>query len=702
LHMTRPAAAEAKGPRRVDRALAALLIAAATLPPLLFGLAAWTAWGQSWAGAMTSVERAAAAGAEYARRVLDGHALRLERANDLLEALTDDQIRAQEARLRGAFARIGGGSPDSLPLLTLLAFDRNAALLVGGTSAPAALQQRLFDDRDFILGLRGADPPQFFLGRVHVGQVTGRAFFAVSRRRTGSGNPLPPDGYDGAIVVAAYPDEAGAALGRLPPEAGDITALLRTDGEVLARSGSALPLEELSRIPKQHPMVLAMARGAEHAVVRFVSPIDGVRRFSVLRRVEGWPAYVVAGRPLAAVIAEWWRIIAGQLAIAVPAWALLLGMTVMVWRRKRALTETNAALEARVEARTAELTAHGEALAESEARLRLAQQAARVGTWELDLATRKRRWSPEQFMLYGLPPAADGFLSDGLFIAMVHPDDRAAIRLAETRARATGDFEAEFRILRPALEREDDAPELRWLLSRGRLLRGRDGRADRIIGINVDITSRRQGEERRDLVAREVAHRARNALQLVLSAVAMTKAPTVAEFARLLRGRVCALARAQALLVQSGGLSADLRTLAEGEVLMLAGGADDAARVRLDGPPVEIEQCAVQPLSMALHELATNAAKYGALSVAGGTVTLSWTIDEAAALLRLRWQEEHGPAVTAPPDRLGFGSTVLEATLTSQLGGRVLRDWSSAGLVLVITLPLERVRRQAALAFGVD
>ncbi|PZW43183.1 two-component sensor histidine kinase [Humitalea rosea] len=683
--------------RTADRALIALLVMVTTLPLLLLALSAWTSWQQSWAAAANTMERAADAGAEYARRVLDGHALRLERANDLLEGLADAEIRARADHLQTAFRRIAGEAQLGQVPLNIFAFDRNAALLVGGGVLPVS-QQEGFDERDYVAALRVPGAPRIYLSRVHVGLMGGRAYFAVSRRRHGAANGLPRGSYDGIIMVAAFLDSAGAALGRLPPGAGDATALIREDGEILARSGSSAS-EAIPRMAPDDPIVQAMARGQEHCLIRVVSPIDGVPRFLALRRVEGWPAYVLAGRPDAAVMSEWWQIVAGQSAIAIPAWGMLVAMTTLVWRRKRALAGANAALEARVTSRTAELTTRSEALAESEARLRLAQEAAMVGTWELDLATRRRHWSNEQFWLYGLHPSSDGCLGEGLFYAMVHPEDRALIRQAEARAREIGEFEAEFRILRPALEQDEGGPELRWLLSRGRIIRGRDGVGDRMVGVNVDITSRRLGEERRDLVAREVAHRARNALQLVLSAVRMTKADTVPEFERLLRGRICALSRAQAMLAESGGLGADLRSLAEGEVSTLVGAS--LTQVAIEGPSLEVPHWAVQPLSMALHEMTTNALKYGALSTPQGRVSLSWVVDEAAGLLRLRWAEADGPAIAGKPERAGFGTRVLEATLASQLGGRVSREWTAEGLILLVTLPLARVRRAAKVALTV-
>ena len=132
-----------------------------------------------------------------------------------------------------------------------------------------------------------------------------------------------------------------------------------------------------------------------------------------------------------------------------------------------------------------------------------------------------------------------------------------------------------------------------------------------------DITERRRAEARRDLLAREVDHRARNALAVVLAAVRMTRAETVPDFIRAVEGRIAPVARAQTLLADRQWSGAGLRTLAQGALPAFTHGEPDG-QVRFDGPEVTLNAAAVQPLSMALHELATNAMKYGALSAPGG------------------------------------------------------------------------------------
>ena len=671
--------------RPAGRSLALLLAGVVTLPLLLIGGTAWHGWTLAWRDAEAELLRASDVAAEYLRRVLDGHDLRIQRANDAMAGLTDAQVTAEEARLHLAFQRIAGQEPDGSGPLTLFALDRTARMLAGATVHPVPRDQD-FADRDFNQALRDPAAPEPQLGRVYVGRLDGRAFFTLGRRRSGSGNPPTPDGYDGVVVVSVYVDGANATLQRLLREPEDVLSLLRTDGEVLARSAGLGPAGPPLRLPPGSAPAGIIARGEERRIVYGPSALDGVRRLAVYRRVEGWPAYAAAARPESAVRASWWKAIAGELAVGLPAWALLVGLAGAVWRRQRALGEANATLERRVAARTQDL-------AESEAQLRLAQEAAGIGIWDWSAETGMNRWSPEQYAIFGLDPAREPRVTVARFLALVHPDDRPLVDAAAREATRTGVYEAEFRILRP--RPDGGAPEPRWLLGRGRRVPGRHGQGVRLLGVNVDITDRRLAEERRALVAQEVAHRAKNALQLVGAAVRMTRATDTAEFIRLVEGRVAALSRAQSLLAETGGLGAGLRMLAVGEVESILTAEPGGPRIDLAGPDLAVAEDAVQPLSMALHELATNAAKYGALSRPEGRVSLSWGLDEEAGLLRLRWEERDGPPPSCAPDREGFGTRVLEATLVAQLGGTLRRDWPPTGLVLEALLPLARVAAEA-------
>jgi two-component sensor histidine kinase len=197
----------------------------------------------------------------------------------------------------------------------------------------------------------------------------------------------------------------------------------------------------------------------------------------------------------------------------------------------------------------------------------------------------------------------------------------------------------------------------------------------------------RQSEERSKLLAAEVDHRAKNMLALVQVLLRQTRASTTEAYARAAQGRVAALARAHTMLSQSRWAGAELSRLVEEETAPYR--RSGVARVTTAGPNLLLEPSVAQALAMVLHELATNAAKYGALSVPGGEVRVQWSVDRAGRLA-LRWTESNGPPVQ-PPTRSGLGSQVIERSVRDQLDGTVQLDWPVDGLVCTISIPAGRL-----------
>jgi len=317
-------------------------------------------------------------------------------------------------------------------------------------------------------------------------------------------------------------------------------------------------------------------------------------------------------------------------------------------------------------------------LRESEGRLREALEAGEMGSWQLDLTTRTVTRDDRLLQLCGLPASAAIDRGEA-FEALLHPDDRGTRDAARDRAILDGtQYRAEFRI------RRADTGEERWLAARGGVLRGPDGRPERLVGVNYDITERKRAEERQILLMREVDHRAKNVLAVVQSLISLSDRGDPARFSETVEGRVAALARAHTLLARDRWTGADLRQVFEHEVEAYRG----AGRFDLDGPALQLRPDAVQPLSMAVHELATNAAKHGALSSSGGQVTISWHVEPESegGRVRIRWIECGGPPLPGPPGWRGFGSTLLETTVKDQLGGEIRKQWRRDGLHCEITL----------------
>lgn len=205
-----------------------------------------------------------------------------------------------------------------------------------------------------------------------------------------------------------------------------------------------------------------------------------------------------------------------------------------------------------------------------------------------------------------------------------------------------------------------------------------------ILAVLRDISERKTAEAQRELLMREVDHRARNALTIVLSLVRLTRASGRREFVAAVEGRVAALARTHSLLASNRWRYADLKVVVADELASWGG----ERGVSIGGPAVSLRPEAVQPMAMLLHELATNAAKYGALSVASGRLDISWR-QEADGSLQLHWDESGGPRIPAPPVEAGFGTTLMESVVRDQLHGYISRQWRECGLRCEIAIGRE-------------
>lgn len=313
------------------------------------------------------------------------------------------------------------------------------------------------------------------------------------------------------------------------------------------------------------------------------------------------------------------------------------------------------------------------ALAVSERRHRALTEAGAIAAWRADPEGRLldiAGWQP----MTGQDEAQ--LLGDSeSWLGAAHPQDRAGAIAAWRAACHTGQtFDHEFRI--PAA-----AGGWRWCRTRAVPLR--DGEAEPVIewvGVVEDADPRRRAEEQRLLLAREVNHRAKNVLAVIQGLLRVSRTGDAETFAATVDARVAALARAHALLADADWSGADLRTVARHELTPYLG--DPGARI--EGEPLRLAASAVQPIAMVLHELATNAVRHGSLS-AGGRVLLRWRIEGDALLLV--WTERDGPVLAAPPERRGFGSQLIDASVGTTLCGWIEREWLPSGLVCTIALP---------------
>ena len=359
-----------------------------------------------------------------------------------------------------------------------------------------------------------------------------------------------------------------------------------------------------------------------------------------------------------------------------------------LYRKTRQLEQLNHELERRVAERTAELEASTARLMQSEERRSLALAAGQMGSWEWDPVAGHFTWDDGQYRIFGVDPATFDLTVDNIR-ALIHPEDWKHLQNAiKPAAQDTPSFQSEFRVCRPN-------GELRWCIGTAVASVDATDNIVRISGVTVDITDRKEAEERQALLAREVDHRARNALALVQSIVRLTRADTIKSYIAAVDGRIGALSRAHTLLAQSRWQGADLARLVDEELAPHRAG--DVERVRASGPDVSLEPRIAQTLALALHELSTNAAKYGALSVMSGHVDVSWELHPDC--LVLHWTESGGPT-TQPPASPGFGIRVISASIERQLEGEASFHWRPEGLRCSLCVPrgdkIEPPTRRAA------
>lgn len=442
------------------------------------------------------------------------------------------------------------------------------------------------------------------------------------------------------------------------------------------------------------------------------------------------------------------------------------------------------------------------ALEESEIRLRISQEAGLIGSWEWDLASNRLRWSDLQCRRFGVDPALRDNINYKVWRAAVHPEDLERMEALVRKAIEDGkSFDVEYRIVRPG--------KLSWMNTRGNAIRDANGRPLRLIGLDIDITERKQAEaalqeskqrqealiqsamdaiiaidadqriilfnpaaermfgcaaasalgssidrfiperyrqehrehvkkfgktgvssrqmgalstlwgardngaefpmeasisrihvngqrlftiilrditerkrheERARLLMHEVNHRAKNMLAVVQSIARQTAAANAEEFIARFGDRIKALATSQDLLVKNEWKGVNIEALVQSQ---LAPFQDlIGTRIKLSGAPILLSASAAQTIGMALHELSTNAGKYGAFSNAGGRLEVGWSIerteDEGEAFV-MSWRERDGPPVSAPAQR-GFGSTVLSRLVEESLDAEVDLDFAVSGL----------------------
>jgi two-component sensor histidine kinase len=318
-----------------------------------------------------------------------------------------------------------------------------------------------------------------------------------------------------------------------------------------------------------------------------------------------------------------------------------------------------------------------------EKHLRAANHAAGVALWAWNVDTDAITMDERAYDLWEISKDESHITFDVLS-RNIHPADLERVNSAFLATRAVpGSYEIDFRILSDG--------QIRWISARGQ---GADADIidNTMFGIFLNVTQRKQAEEAHELLAGEMSHRVKNLLHIAatLTSITSRSAETKEDMVRELTNRLIALGRAQDLVRPGAGCETEAALLGDLISVLLAPYDEQEAsvRIRISVPKVSVGQISSTALALIIHELATNSAKYGALSVAPGTLDISCTTHEDEVVIT--WAERGGPPITAPAALSGFGSKLVQRSMTGQLGGAIAFDWSADGVV--VTLRMSKIR----------
>jgi PAS domain S-box-containing protein len=601
-------------------------------------MAGWLAWSDTWTRAEGELVRTADSSAEYSERIIHASILAGRLADSLLGDATEEEVAADEFRYHTLLTEIMPELPVSN---TITVSDRDGDLILMSTVYPAP--EVSVADREWVQALRSDPSSALHVGSLAYGRVQGRPFFSVSVPRNGPGRA---EGYDGLINVSLDPFAVARGLASTTHEPADVLSIIRSDGRILASTGTNWI--DAPQVPETSPLRTAMAARSERGMyegraigLRTELPL-GRGLLIAYRQVGDLPVYVTVSRPNRAIAAPFIETMARLLVVGIPA-SLALGLLALAETRRRSdLHDSEAELRAAFENATT-----GNALVEG-ARRRILKANKCLG----EITGRERH------DLVGM----------SLDVLLV-PDEAPG-------SGRDGDTGGARRLTRPD-------GSLRWVeLGSAGVSRTRGDAPDLQIVTVHDVTERREAEERQLVLSREVDHRAKNVLAIVQAVIRLVRDPGARHALKDVEGRIQALARAHDLMANDRWEGAGLRALLEDELSAYPG----RARIVIDSPDAKIKPSAVQPLSMALHELATNAVKHGALGGDDGRLYISWSEPGPSDRWTIRWQETSDRPDPGDGTSAGIGMAILRGSV-EQLGGTIAWERSVTGVICTIDLP---------------
>jgi PAS domain S-box-containing protein len=321
------------------------------------------------------------------------------------------------------------------------------------------------------------------------------------------------------------------------------------------------------------------------------------------------------------------------------------------------------------------------ALDERNMQLALAGRAAGVGSYAYDFDADVMQITEGYAALHGLPEGTTE-TTRSQWRARAHPEDLVHVEAARRQAlrERREEHSIDFRVVLPG-------GEMRWIESRSFISYNEDGRPRRVIGLHIDVTERRRADDHQRTLIAELDHRVKNVLASVVAIIAQTQEghQSLAAYTAALELRIKALSRTHELLSQNRWAGVSLHDVVQCEFAPY-----EASKVEIDGPHVELKPEAAQAMAMVVHELTTNAAKYGALSTRSGRVRLSWgwLRNGSSGWLAIDWQEVGGPPLQAP-GQAGYGTTIVNELVPYELNGTVALDFAPEGLRCSVEIPPE-------------
>jgi PAS domain S-box-containing protein len=330
-------------------------------------------------------------------------------------------------------------------------------------------------------------------------------------------------------------------------------------------------------------------------------------------------------------------------------------------------------------------------LAERNAQLELANRIGRIGSFTIDYAAGVIRLSPGCATLYGLPENTIE-LSGQAGWKFVHPEDLTGLiaRLKQAFQERRPEFVAQFRIVRA------DNGEVRWVETRSIVSHGEDGRPLRMVGVSIDFTDLRAIEHQKSVLIAELDHRVKNTLATVSAVISRTQhgSRSVANFVAALDGRIRSMATTHELLSSGRWQGVSLGEIVRRELTPYTAGKN----TEIHGSEIVLCPEAGQAMAMVLHELATNAAKYGALSSKNGRVSIRWdqrSNGQSRSHLVFQWQEIGGPPVEAT-GKPSYGASIIRDLIPYEFGGAVDLVLAPDGLSCRLELPSDWLMKDGA------